>query len=82
MRALLLCAALAGAAGCSRPSEEDCRKAVLNLQRLRGLDSNPQAPDPEAAVRRCRSTGDQASVRCLIEAKSAADADACQAKAK
>ena len=79
---LFLVAALALAAGCSRPSEEDCRKAVMNLQRLRGLDTNPQAPDPEVAVRRCRTSGDSKSVRCLIAAKTAAEADQCGAAAK
>jgi len=66
----------------NRPSEEDCRKAAMNLQKLRGLDTNPQAPDPEVAVRRCRTSGDSKSVRCLIAAKTAAEADQCGAAAK
>lgn len=75
-------AGLAGlsAAGCSKPSEDDCRKAVLNLQKLRGLDLSAQAPDPERAVRNCRATGSTEMVKCLIAAKTAAEADACQKK--
>ena len=69
-----------GLAGCSKPSEDDCRRAVLNLHKLRGLETNPQAPDPEAAVRKCRSTGDTDTVKCLIAATTAAQADACQKK--
>ena len=75
MRLLLL--AVLALAGCSRPTEEECRKAVMNLQKLRGLDSKQQAPDPEVAVRRCRTAGDTKSVRCLIAARTSAEADAC-----
>jgi hypothetical protein len=80
MRRAALLIALAGLLGCGRPSEEDCRRAVLNLQRLRGLETDPQAPDPEAAVRKCRSTGNRDTVQCLIAAKTPADADTCQKK--
>jgi hypothetical protein len=78
--ALLLLVSGLGSLGCSKPSEEDCRRAVLNLQRIRGLETNPQAPDPEAAVRKCRSTGDTDTVKCIIAAKTTAEADACQKK--
>lgn len=67
---------------CSKPSEDDCRKAIVNLQKIRGQDQKPQEPDLEAFVRRCRSTGNVGSVKCLINAKTAAEADACQAKEK
>ncbi len=81
MRRLWFVAALLlAAAGCSRPSTEDCRKAVLNLQRLHGLENNAQAPDPESAVRKCRATGSRETVACLIAAKTAAEGDACQKK--
>jgi hypothetical protein len=69
---------LGGLAGCGKASVEDCRKAVMNLQKLRGLDTSPQAPDPEAAVRKCRATANPRTVACLIAAKSAAEADACE----
>jgi hypothetical protein len=81
MRPLWLAAVLLlPAAACSKPSEDDCRKAVLNLQKVRGQEGKPQGPDVEAFVRRCRSTGDNDSVRCLIAARTPAEADACQGK--
>lgn len=70
--------AVMGLAGCSRPTTEDCRKAVLNLQRLRGLDTSAHAPDPEAAVRRCKSTARTETVKCLIAARTVQELDACE----
>lgn len=66
--------------GCSKPGADDCRKAVLNIQRLRGMDTDAQAPDPEAAVRQCRSTANPNTVRCLIEAKTTDDLARCENK--
>jgi hypothetical protein len=80
MRVLALAILSVGLLGCRKPTEEDCRQAVLNLQKLRGVENTPQAPDPEPAVRRCRSTGDIETVKCLIAAKTAADIDVCQKK--
>jgi hypothetical protein len=81
LRALLLLAATAlGAIGCNKPSEDDCRRAILNLYKVRGIDSSPQAPDPAPAVRRCRSSASKDTVQCLINAKTAGEADRCSPK--
>jgi hypothetical protein len=77
---LLLVSASLAATGCNKPSEEDCRRAVLNLQKVRGIDTSPQAPDPAPAVRRCRSGASKETVQCLINAKTAAEADRCAPK--
>jgi hypothetical protein len=78
LRFLMIFALLAGAVACSKPSQEDCRKAVLNLQRIRGLDKSANAPDPETFARKCKATGDPAIVRCLIDAKNEADVARCE----
>jgi hypothetical protein len=80
LRTVLFAVVVAAVAGCSKPSEEDCRKAVLNLQRLRGLEGSAQAPDPVPAVRRCRAGATRETVLCLINAKSASEADRCAPK--
>ena len=72
---LLLLGLFLGA--CNKPSPDDCRKAVLNLQKVRGQDAE-HAPDVERAVRKCQATGSKKTVECLIQAKTAADADACE----
>ena len=63
--------------GCDRPNEDECTKAVENLQRLRGLEHDVSAPDPKAAVRKCRANGHKKSTACLAAAKTLAEADAC-----
>jgi len=77
MRLVLLLLLLAA---CGKPSEEDCRRALLNVQKIRGLSDSPNAPDPEPAVRKCRSTASKTQVDCLIAARSQQDIDACQGK--
>jgi hypothetical protein len=65
---------------CSRPSEEDCRRALRNVQKIRGLADSPNPPDPEPAVRTCRATASKDQVACLIAAKNDQDVAACQPK--
>jgi hypothetical protein len=76
MRRIVLLLGLVAA--CSKPSQDDCRKAVLNLQRIRGLDTSAHAPDPEQFVRKCRATGTPESVKCLIAAQTEADVAKCE----
>ena len=78
MKRIGLILALICAGACSKPSHEDCRKAVFNLQRIRGLDSSSHAPDPETFTRKCRATGDPKIVKCLIDAKTEADVTRCE----
>ncbi len=81
MKRLVLIVALGLVGACSKPSAEDCRKAVLNLQRIRGLDTSAHAPDPEAFTRKCRATGDPKIVRCIIDAKTEGEVARCEPSA-
>jgi len=81
MKMLPVLLLLALGVGCSRATTEDCRKAVANIQRLRGLDNSAHAPDQEAFVRRCKSSAKPDAVRCLIGAKTLAELDACEPRA-
>jgi hypothetical protein len=76
MRALLLACGLL-LLGCDRPTEDECTKAVENLQKLRGLEHDVAAPNPQVAIRKCRANGHKESTKCLAEAKTLAEADAC-----
>jgi hypothetical protein len=70
----------ASALGCGKPSDDDCRKAILNMQHIRDLDKDSQGQDAERWVRKCRATGNTEVVRCLIAAKTADDLGACEKK--
>ena len=76
MRALFLLLGLT-LCGCDRPTEVECTKAVENLQRLRGLENDIGAPNPQVAIRKCRANSHKKSTACLAEAKTPAEADAC-----
>jgi threonine synthase len=84
MRALALFALLLPAllAGCDRPTEAECKKAISNVQRIYGIDVEKDAANANAAVRRCRSRTKHSEVQCLINAKTAADEEACHPAAK
>ena len=76
--ALLLSITAAGAAaGCTKPSESECRTAIANMRRLLDTDKLINASDVESAVRRCRGSSNKKSVKCATEAKSRAELDAC-----
>ena len=80
LRVLWLAVLLLPAAACSKPSDDECRKAVLNLQKVRGQEGKTQAPDVEAFVRRCRSTGVLALMMHRTLSVLPVEADACQSK--
>ncbi|MGE0871823.1 MAG: hypothetical protein AB7P03_24920 [Kofleriaceae bacterium] len=73
---LILCGGAITAAACNRPSEENCRKAILNVQSLYGTSANNPA-DFESQVRMCKGGATQKSVQCAIEAKTIAQLDQC-----
>jgi hypothetical protein len=69
-----------GAAGCDKPSADDCQRALENMQQL--MSSGPanafDHPDISGEVRRCRTGSTRESVACAIAAKSADDLKACK----
>jgi hypothetical protein len=80
LTAIVVVGGLGGLVACTRPSEEDCRRALLNVQKIRGLADSANAPDPEPAVRKCRSTASTEQVACLTAARTDKDVAACQQK--
>ena len=62
--------------GCDKPSEESCRRAILNMQKLRGSESRDT--DIEGQVRRCRGGSTKKSVKCKTNAKTVEDLEACE----
>ncbi len=79
-RALLLLPLILVA--CDHPTAADCRKAVENIDRLTAGMENDRERNPEAAVRACRARSSTAFVRCVIDAKTNEDLQACESKQK
>ncbi|MGE0548051.1 MAG: hypothetical protein AB7O24_22335 [Kofleriaceae bacterium] len=72
----LICGAIVSAA-CNRPTEDNCRKAILNVQSLYGTETTNQA-DFESQVRLCKGGATRKSVDCAIQAKTVAQLEACK----
>ena len=67
--ALLFAAVLA--TGCAtKPSADDCRKAIANMQRLMGTDNMRDDGRIEGEVRRCKGGSKKEAVACAMGASS------------
>lgn len=66
------------AIGCAtKPSEEDCRKAIGNMQTLMGTDNLRDSASIEGEVRRCKGGSSKKAVQCAIKAQSLDDLRGC-----
>jgi hypothetical protein len=61
--------------GCNKPTEEECKKAIENVQKILGTE-NLQTDIP-GEVRRCRGGSSKAKVSCAIAATSIEGLRAC-----
>jgi len=65
-------------AACSKPSADDCRKALTNMQHLLGTENlSKSAGDQEGEVRRCKGGSSKEAVQCAINAQSLEDLKKC-----
>ena len=69
--------AAAGAGACNKPTPDDCRQAIANMEKLLGTDSVVRATDNDGEVRRCRGGSSKEAVDCAIKAKSLEELKAC-----
>ncbi len=67
MKLTIFALVVAAICGCNKPSDDDCRKAIVNMQTLIGTD-NQKGNDLEGEVRRCRGGSKKAAVACAIKA--------------
>lgn len=77
MKRIFLLVTLAAATACNKPSPEDCRKALTNMQHLLGTDNLLKTGDFETEVRACRGGSSKESVECATKANSLEDLRAC-----
>jgi hypothetical protein len=65
-------------AACNKPSNDNCRKALLNAEKLLGLDALTSNPgELEGEVRRCTGASTKKSVECAMNATTIADLRGC-----
>ena len=68
MMRLLVGLSLVFAIGCDKPSEENCRKAIANMQSLLGTEHLTSEADLRGEIRRCRVGSSKESVDCATKA--------------
>jgi hypothetical protein len=78
-RFLLVLAVLAplGMGACNKPTPEDCRKAISNMERLLGTEAAARNAGDDAEVRRCRGGSTKENVACAIKATTVEELHAC-----
>src|SRR5262249_47264630 len=78
-RFLLVLAALAplGAGACNKPTPDDCRKAISNMERVLGTEAAARNTGNEREVRRCRGGSTKEAVACAIKATTTEELKAC-----
>jgi len=76
-RFLLVVIAIVGAGACNKPTADDCRLAISNMQTLLGTDTAAKSSDIESQVRLCKGGSTRESVACAKKATTPAELDAC-----
>ena len=64
-------------AACNKPSEENCRKALDNMEHLLGTDNLLTPGQLESEVRRCKGGSSKTAVECAIKATTLDELEKC-----
>ena len=64
-------------ASCNKPTDENCRKALQNMQSLLGTENLNAKAGVEGDVRRCKGGSRREAVDCAIAAKTLDQLRAC-----
>ncbi len=75
MKRIALIIAIASLAGCNKPTEEDCKKAIENMRKL--MKTSSTTGDLKPHIGRCRNSSTKESVECAIKATSRRDLENC-----
>jgi len=68
---------LGGLVACDKPTADDCRQAIRNMQVQLGTDTAARNSDIEAEVRLCKGGSTKESVACALKATSLEQLKAC-----
>jgi hypothetical protein len=67
-----------GLGGCNKPTADDCRLAIANMEKLLGTDTAAKNVDPEGEVRRCKGGSTREAVDCAVKATTLDQLKACE----
>ena len=78
-RIVLAVALVCGLAACDKPSKDDCRKALGNMQHLMGTENlDNTGGGIETEVRRCQGGSSKKAVACAIAATTMDELRRCE----
>jgi hypothetical protein len=76
-RLVLIALSLCALAACDKPTDQDCRKAIANMQHLLGTENLNVNKSIEGDVRACREGSKKDAVACAIKAQTLEELKAC-----
>jgi hypothetical protein len=65
------------AGGCNKPTADECRLAIANMEKQLGTETAARNEDNEGNVRRCRGGSSKEAVTCAIKATTPEELKAC-----
>ena len=77
MKRFLFVLAVAGTGACNKPTADECRAAIVNMQSILSEGATSTTFDIEGEIRRCQGGSSKEAVACAIKAKTQADLEAC-----
>ncbi len=76
--ALALAALGLAATACNKPSKAQCEKAIDNVRRIAGTETDDFGTDRRDMIRSCRGNATRKSVACMANAKGAVELEKCE----
>ena len=62
----------------TKPSKEDCEKAIDNMRKIRGTENTKTGANRGRAVRSCQGNSSRTTVKCFIAAKTVEELVECE----
>ncbi len=76
-RLVLIALSVCALAACDKPTNDDCEKALHNMQRLLGTEHLSTTASLQGEIRRCRGGSTKEAVACAIKANTLEELKAC-----
>ena len=64
-------------AGCNKPSDDACKKAIVNIKHLHNTDNLSDKSDLDGEIRRCRGGSTREAVDCAGAAQTLDELNKC-----